>query len=150
MAKIAGYILQHEIDRGDAWLNSVDPEYTDRYAVHRQCAWNFEALDPDELHCLEKIPLDDASLHVCHYCNRKLSEPARFSFEVVKIDDLVSQYFEALDAGLDMRIEKIMQFAMKRGVLDELNDVICMLHMKMDTESDVPYVQQVEQYRKRG
>jgi len=147
---IAGYLLQHDIDSGDAWLNSVDPKYTDKYAAHRQCAWNYEALDPTELHSLEKIPMDDASLHTCQYCGMKLSDPAYFSFQVSKVDDLVSKYFEALDAGNFGRIETIIKIALENDVADAFDGAIGLLHSKMDIESDMPYVQQVEKYRKRG
>jgi len=83
--KIAGYILDFEIDRGDAWLNAVDPQTTGPTSVHRQCAWNHDLLRSSECVRMEKIPMAEAEQHVCSLCGRIVAAPAYFSFEAVTI-----------------------------------------------------------------
>ncbi len=84
MPKIAGYILNQHIDRGDDWLNAVDPMSTGPFAIHRQCAWEDDGLrmvGHGELEIVSTIALVDADKYVCSGCREKLSAPAYFSFE---------------------------------------------------------------------
>lgn len=84
MPKIAGYLLKQHIDRGDSWLNAVDPWTMGPFAMHRQCAWENDGLrmiGHGELEIVSKIPLKEADKHTCTGCNKKLSTPVYFSFQ---------------------------------------------------------------------
>jgi len=84
MAKIAGYMLRSHIDRGDAWLNAVDPWVIGPFAMHRQCAWEDDGLRmimSGELEIVSTIALVDADKYICTGCRERLSTPAYFSFE---------------------------------------------------------------------
>jgi hypothetical protein len=84
MAKIAGYTLLQHVDRGDEWLNAVDPWVTGPFSMHRQCAWEDDGLRMiqwGEVEIVSKIELVEADKHVCAGCLHKLSEPAYFAFE---------------------------------------------------------------------
>lgn len=81
MAAIAGYHLTHSIDRGDAWLNAVDPlEITS--TVHKECAWNFEMLNED-LEELKRISFEEATNQSleCGLCMKPLTVKQYYSFQ---------------------------------------------------------------------
>ena len=80
MAAIAGYHITARIDRGDAWLNSVDPK-SHSCTLHKECAWNLDVLgDPDILQ-LDKISLEAANGQVCDFCKQPLTSKMYYAFQ---------------------------------------------------------------------
>lgn len=75
--KIAGYTITYEYIE---WGRYDPTQHTS--TVHCQCAWNYEMLGSDDEISMVKIPVEQAGQHTCEICEKKLSEPARFAFQV--------------------------------------------------------------------
>lgn len=83
--QIVGYHIKQQIDRGDAWLNAVDPQYVES-TMHKECAWNCNALedinnDPEIIE-FDKITMEQATGLTCGYCEHPLSEKQQYAFQV--------------------------------------------------------------------
>ena len=79
---IVGYRITSSIDRGDEWLNAVDPKSVTS-TLHKECAWDLDMLNihNSDVEELERINSDAARGLICDFCNQPLTSKQYFSFQ---------------------------------------------------------------------